>query len=132
MGKRLIASKYKNQVLLFFNSEMEHENLSINWVQVLMQWVMFFALLTVIFFPAFKFRNLAREYNRKGWLYFFLGMAVGIFGFNLGHLIGFPLRSYVVPKEYEVYTIWILFLSAALFYWFSYKFLEKYFMRNMK
>ena len=72
-------------------------------------------MLTVFFFPAFKFKNLAKEYNRKGWVYFVLGLAVGVVGFNLGHLVVFPLRYYV-PKEYVTYLSFVLLLSAYVLY----------------
>ena len=110
---------------------MENENLSsINWIEILMQWVFLFALLTTFLFPAFKFRNLAREHNKKGWLYFIVGLVVGVFGFNLGQLVVFPLKIYVVPQKYVVYLVAVLFLSAYLSYRFSYKFLKGYFLKS--
>lgn len=105
---------------------MENETVSIDWGSVITQWLFFFALLTIFFFPAFKFKNLAKEYNKKGWVYFFIGLAVGIIGFNLGQLVVFPLRNYVVPEKYVVYLVSVLFLSAYLFYRLSYKFLRNY------
>jgi hypothetical protein len=112
---------------------MENENLpSIDWIEILKQWAFFFALMTAFFFPAFKFRNLAREHNKTGWVYFIVGLAVGIFGFNLGHLVLFPLRYWLVPQEYVVYLISLLFLSAYFFYKLSYKFLKSYFTRSLE
>lgn len=109
---------------------MENENLSIDWIDILKQWVFFFAIMAAFFFPAFKFRNLARAHNKKGWVYFIVGLIAGIFGFNSGQLVVFPLRYYVVPQEYAVYLVSVLFLSAYLFYKFSYKFLKSYFVRS--
>lgn len=108
---------------------MENDALSITWLDVLIQWAFLFAVLTVFFFPAFRFRILAKEYNKKGWVYFIVGLAVGIVGFNLGHLVVFPLRYYVVPREHVAYLSLVLFLSAYIFYRFSFKFLESHFTR---
>jgi hypothetical protein len=109
---------------------MENANISsTTWLDVLVQWAFFFALLTVFLFPAFKFRNLAREYNKRGWVYFIVGLTVGIVGFNLGHLVVFPLRYYVVPQEHVTYLSLVLFLSGYICYRFSYKFLENYFAK---
>lgn len=89
---------------------METQNFSSpDWASILLQWVFFFALMTALFFPAFKFRNLAQEYSKKGWVYFIVGLTVGIVGFNLGHLVVFPLRQ-VVSQKYFVYLTLVLFL----------------------
>lgn len=108
---------------------MENETVSIDWGSVLTQWVFFFGLLTLFFYPAFKFKKLAKDYNKKSWLYFFIGLAVGIVGLNLGQLVVFPLKNYVVPEKYAMYLIPVLFLSAYLFYWLCYKFLSNYFLK---
>jgi hypothetical protein len=111
---------------------MENENIpSMDWPNVLLQWALFFALLAVILIPAFKFRNLAKEYNKRGWVYFIIGLGVGIIGFYLGQVVVVPLRYYVViPQEYVAYLILLLFLSAYLSYRFSYKFLKNYFTKS--
>jgi hypothetical protein len=103
---------------------------AIDWPNILLQWGFLFAVLTVFLIPAFKFKNLAREYDRAGWVYFFLGLIVGFVGFNLGQVVAWPLRYYVVPPEYVVYLSPVLFLSAYLFYRVSYKFLKSYFSRS--
>ncbi len=110
---------------------MENEHItSITLTEELIQWVVFFAVMATFLFPAFKFRNLAIAHNKKGWVYFIIGLASGYFGFNLGQLIVIPLRIYFVPPEYVAYLISILFLSAYFFYRFSYKYLESYFIGN--
>lgn len=103
---------------------------AITLVDALIQWLFFLVLLFVIFLPAFKFRILAKKFSRNGWVYFIIGLAVGILGFNLGHIVVFPLGNYVVPQEYVSYLSLVLFLSAYLFYRFSYRFLETYFTRS--
>jgi len=103
---------------------------TINWIEVTIQWIFFFALLSIFLYPAFTFKNLAKLHNRKGWVYFIVGLAVGIVGFNLGHVVVFPLRYYVVPKEYVTYLSLVLFLSAYLFYRFSFKYLDQYFTKS--
>ncbi len=100
------------------------------WLDVFVQWAFFFALLTVFFFPAFRFTKLAKRFNKRGWVYFFVGLAVGIVGLNLGHIVVFPLRYYVVPKEHLPYLSPVLFLSSYIFYRFSYKYLEKKFSQS--
>ncbi|MGC3944682.1 MAG: hypothetical protein QM762_09195 [Chryseolinea sp.] len=100
-----------------------------DWTGVLIQWALFFGLMSIIFFPAFKFRNLARAYNQKGWVYFIVGLGIGFAALNLGHLLIIPLKGFVV-KEYQPYFISLLFITGFVVYWFSYKYLRRYFERH--
>lgn len=112
---------------------MENDNLtSVHLAEQLLQWAIFFAILTIFWLPAFKFRSLAMEYGKKGWVYFFVGLAVGAVGYSLGQLVVLPLRYYGIPPEYGVYAIAIIILCAYLFYRLSYRFLRNQFIRNAK
>lgn len=109
---------------------METENLhSAHWLDILIQWIFFFALVTVFLFPALRFRNLARTYNKKGWVYFILGLTVGGVGLNLGKPVAFSLQK-VVPQDHYAYLSLIIFFCAYLAYWFSYRFLKRHFAKN--
>jgi hypothetical protein len=111
---------------------MENEN-SIDWFSFLIQWVAFFCIFGIILLPAFKFKNLAKEYNKKGWPYFIAGLIMGIVGINFGRLILFLVVVYVgLPKEYGMYSVLLICIPAYLFYLVCYKFVKKYFMESKK
>jgi len=99
------------------------------WVSLLLQWVFLFAILTMLFFPAFRFRKLARAHNKKGWVYFVVGLGVGIVALQLGNLVLFCLR-YLKPSEGQLRYLWILmFVPWYIFYRFSLAYLKKHFVR---
>lgn len=107
---------------------MEHENLdSFKIINILMQWLFFFGMLTVIFLPALLFRNLAVMYNKKGWVYFIVGIGVGIISFNLGHLVIAIFKYVINLEEITRYFGMFVFLPAFLFCWISFKFLKRTF-----
>jgi hypothetical protein len=92
-------------------------------IDATIQWVFLFAIVIIFFVPAYKFGNLAGKYGKRAWVYFVVGLIVGIVGFSLGNLIVFPLKYYV-PREYFSYLTLVLFVSWYVFYRFSYQFLK--------
>lgn len=95
---------------------MENENLpALSWMSVMLQWAFFFAIVGSLLLPAFRLSNLAKRHNKKGWIFFIIGLLVGIVGFNLGQLVVFPLRAYIVPEEYTSYLVFILLAPHTYF-----------------
>jgi len=116
----------KTKVIIHMENEPSH---SVN-VEQLIQWLIFFGLVAVVFFPAFRFKRLATVHNRKGWLYFVYGLGVGIIGLNVGSLVARALRNYVVPPAYLQYSILTLFISAFVIYWVAYKLVENHLSKS--
>lgn len=103
---------------------MENEKMQIDWTGVFTQWILFFILLTIIFLPAFRFRNLAKKYNEKGWPYFLLGIGIAFPGLSLAKLIGFFLDYHGATKLLRICSFLALTISWYLLYRSAYKFLE--------
>jgi hypothetical protein len=74
------------------------------YVQALMQWLFFFAILSIILVPAFLFRKIAIRNNKKGWMAFVLGLAIGGVALQIGRLPLYFL-SKTDPGEYRGYVV---------------------------
>ena len=108
---------------------METENSSV-YVQALIQWAVFFGLMTVILLPAFLFKRAATEHGQKGWPYFFVGLLAGFISLNIGNFIMLGVRKKFPVEEYSLYLIWVLISIGLLFGWFSLTVLRKYLSRK--
>lgn len=96
---------------------MENGDLSSPTYQgVLIQWAFFFGLVATWLIPAFLFRNMARSYNKKGWVYFLLGLSVGMVSmFVSGYLMG-SIQELVSPEKALPYMIALFILPFFLMY----------------
>ena len=81
-----------------------------NYTQILIQWLFFFALMSVIFLPAFLFRKIAIRHHKKGWLFFLFGLAVGVLALNIGRLALYPFTRISIADEYKPYITVVLFI----------------------
>lgn len=54
------------------------QNIEPNYFDVFIQWVIFFGLIGACTLPAILFADLARQHNKKGWIYLIIGLCVGI------------------------------------------------------
>ena len=90
-----------------------------SYIQVLIQWLMLFALISVIFFPAIMFRKIALanpsvkvNSHKKGWLYFLAGMGIGITSLIIARFITYLLMQFdiIAPTGNHVMAF-ILFVA---------------------
>jgi hypothetical protein len=93
--------------------------------QVLVQWIFFFALMSVIFLPAILFRKIAVQHNKKGWLFLLFGLAVGVFALNVGRLALYPLTSLSIADRYQPYLIAIPFVVGYVVVFFAIRLLKE-------
>jgi hypothetical protein len=100
------------------------------YLDVLIQWLFFFGLLSILLLPAFLFRNLARMYGKNGWLYFILGLIVGGVAINFGNAVAFLFKEFILPKRFIDYAWVVLLCSAFLFLWGAFKLLKHFFSRQ--
>jgi Na+/proline symporter len=94
------------------------------YLAVLLQWLIFFGLLSVWILPAFLFRNFAKRNNRKGWVYFIIGLAVGFVGLSLGSLMLRVLTPFLPPTETSPYFILVIFLIGYSFNFLAFQILK--------
>ena len=106
--------------------------MEVDYSAVAVQWLFFFGLLTMWLLPGFLFKKLALKYNRIGWVYFLIGIVVGINLSQLSIRIVHGLWSAVFSQEEGVYFLPLYFLIALVFIWLAYKILEKLFSRFSK
>jgi hypothetical protein len=99
-----------------------------NWAGVLEQWLFLFVMMSIVFLPGILFATLARRYKKRGWLYFFPGLVVGMValsfaGFTLNRLtdvfsvrnntnliiaIMLILSGSIIAVVYFVFKSWII------------------------
>ena len=67
---------------------------------IITQWLIFFVAIATVLVPAFLFRKIALKRNKKGWLYFFAGMGVGILCVPLSRfLASWMMQHEVIPSD---------------------------------
>ena len=93
---------------------MEYNVIEPDWQAVLIQWLLLFAIIAMCLIPAFLFRKLAKKYNRKGWLYFIVGLAVPLTSLYLTGLILRSVRTYVGIGPGNPYLLVIFFAMIFL------------------
>lgn len=100
---------------------------------VLVQWVVFFGFFAILILPAFLYKKLARRFNKKGWLYFIWGLAVGVIGLNVVHLYARFVTHFTSPTLSEVARYsWLLsmYLLGYVFVWAAYNMLLAYLIKQ--
>lgn len=75
-------------------------------------WLFFFAVIGIMLVPAFQLKRIAKRNGRKGWVFFLVGIAVGIgiifFNRVISHFI-YPLEILQQVRNY----LWIPYLIVA-------------------
>jgi len=93
---------------------------------MLLQWVVFFGFMVILVLPALLYKKLARKFNKKGWLYFILGLIVGLIGLTVVHLYARVVNHFTGSdlSEGTRYS-WLLsmYLVGYLYVWAAYKIL---------
>jgi len=104
-----------------------------DWVNILMSWLLFFALLFSFLFPAYKFRVLARKHQRKGWIYFVVGLIVTGVGFSCVRLIFYCLKYFFEPKDLDFHwsITFTIFIPVFIFYRIVYKYIKSEFEKEI-
>jgi len=98
---------------------------SVDWIGMLLNWVFFFGLVTVIIFPAMKFQNLAKRHGQKGWLFFIAGFGVGLLGLTLGRMFMSWVSTWVVPGYHSYLLASLFFIPPIIIYLIFYRVLKK-------
>jgi hypothetical protein len=88
--------------------------MEIDYVGVLIQWLIFFGFLSIFLFPALMFRNIANRNGAKGWLYFIFGMGVGMLALQAGRLMIYILGSFIELHEGQPYLLIVMFITAYI------------------
>ena len=63
-------------------------------IQILIQYLMLFAAVSIILLPAISFRDVAVRRNKKGWMFFFIGIGIGLASLGIGILLGRILMEF--------------------------------------
>jgi hypothetical protein len=79
------------------------------YIQVLTQWLMLFALVGIIFIPAMIFRKIAFTNNKNGWLFFFGGMGVGSISLIIARSIFYWLIQFDIVAKTENAVVAMMF-----------------------
>lgn len=102
---------------------------------VLVQWIALLGFLMVIILPAVLYRKLAKRFNKKAWLYFLLGLLVGVIALTIVHLYARLVHHFLPPtfSEGERYS-WLFSMYAIgyLLVWTAYRLLLAFFLKTEK
>lgn len=74
-----------------------------DYIEVLIQWLMLFALMSIMVVPAIIFRRIALRLNKKGWVYFLVGAGVGLVSLQVARLLTSQLLEYKIVDAKENY-----------------------------
>lgn len=75
------------------------------------QWLIFFVAIATVLVPAFLFRKIALQRNKKGWLYFIAGMGIGFFCLPLSRFVAFWMMEHdLIPSDASFASGLIVFL----------------------
>lgn len=88
--------------------------------------------MSILFLPALLFRKIAMEHNKKGWLFFLFGLAVGMFALNVGRLALYPLTGLAIADEYKPYLSVVIFIVGYAIIFFAITFLRRKLTREDK
>jgi hypothetical protein len=80
------------------------------YVQVLIQWLFFFGIIGIIILPALLFRVTALRNNKKGWLFFIAGLALGFAALSLSRVVATRIIGLIVVQEQYKLLVSALFL----------------------
>lgn len=81
-----------------------------DYIGVLIQWLMLFALMSIMVVPAIIFRRIALRLNKKGWVYFLVGAGVGLISLQVARLLASQLVEHKILEAKESYmATFILF-----------------------
>jgi hypothetical protein len=80
-------------------------------IDVLIQWLFFFGLISILLVPAIIFRKIALKRNKKGWAFFLTGAGVGFVSLIIVRLLAFQLMKFKILESTENHIpVLILFL----------------------
>ncbi|HEY0771728.1 MAG TPA: hypothetical protein VGD31_15485 [Sphingobacteriaceae bacterium] len=80
-----------------------------DYLSILYQWLLFFALVGLVFFPAFRFKKIASLNGKKGWLFFIIGAVIGFVIVQINGLLGLYLSQLQILSKVRGY-LWISYL----------------------
>ena len=94
-----------------------------DYLDILIQWLFFFALISIFLLPAFLFRKAARLTGRSGWQSFLVGLAIGMAITQLARLPLTPftkledqkLLQQYLPLVYLALSYLLVYLSVVVF-----------------
>jgi uncharacterized membrane protein len=81
------------------------------YTQIFMQWAFLFALIALMVVPAIKFRKIALRNDKKGWLYFLIGLLVGFLAIQCSRLLTLSMPE--SREEYKI-ALTLAFLAIAV------------------
>jgi hypothetical protein len=82
------------------------------YLDMLMQWLFLFGLLSVILLPAFIFKNIARANGKSQVMFCFVGVAVGLIINQLCRLSISGLSTFEWSTKYQQH-LWIIYLVLS-------------------
>lgn len=88
--------------------------MEISYTDVLIQWLAFFAVVSLILVPAMLLQKMARRENRKGWLYFLAGLGIGLVALQVGRIAVQGLQKILPYDISERYLLVVMLVVSYL------------------
>lgn len=95
------------------------------YIETLVEWLLLLALVAVLPISAFRFRKVARINNKRGWLYFMLGLGAGFLSFVCALLV-FVIGLYLLESAPDIYKGIIFWAGLAIEYIAMFLFLRSF------
>lgn len=83
-----------------------------DYLGVLYVWLFFFAALGFFLVPAFRLRKIAKAHGKKGWVFFLVGISIGIGVILFNRMIAFFIQRFEIIMTVRDY-LWIPYLLVG-------------------
>jgi hypothetical protein len=81
---------------------------------MLIQWLFLFGWLSILLFPALRFRRIAMENGRKGWVFFIVGVVIGYLILQVATLPMICLKPLPKVQQFSQYLFVVMFAASYL------------------
>jgi hypothetical protein len=95
-----------------------------DYLGALLQWVVFFGFVSILILPALLYKKVAKKFNKKGWLYFIIGLVVGFIGLSVVQLYARVVKQLASPDNFQAdryYWLVSMYVVGYLYVWLAYK-----------
>jgi hypothetical protein len=103
--------------------------MEVDYLGVLIQWSMLFAICSCVFVPAFILSSAATKHNERGWLYFIVGFGIGAFCLIMGSVILSMITSFS-NKDVGLYSVIPVIVLVCVILSFAIKSIKGTFKKN--
>jgi hypothetical protein len=103
--------------------------MEVDYLGVLIQWSIFFAICSCVFVPAFVLGRAAKKHNERGWIYFIVGFGIGGLCLVTASVILNIIVSFL-NKDIGLYSVGPVIILVCFILYSAIKNIKRTFKRN--